>query len=228
MAAAYRGMVEFYRKQYQLSAQEALAKVSDPSPAYDENLRQMPADQVSWVDLQYLTEKDPDLAAQAWENIKQAALDELRSGHRAGHAIEGSYTTPWSRARFQAIRTDLAAEWQPRSGIERQLIDTMAQAQTLALCWMETFTTWTTIAAERQQRKVDQDGSWQPPRISEDEAIERAFVMFERFNRVFLRTLHALQDLRRNTPTVLVQNAGQVNVGGQQLTLVKSPADSDG
>jgi hypothetical protein len=40
--------------------------------------------------------------------------------------------------------------------------------------------------------------------------------MVDRFNRIFLRTLRALRDLRKHAPTVVVQNAGQVNVGEQQ------------
>ena len=43
--------------------------------------------------------------------------------------------------------------------------------------------------------------------------------MAERWNRVFLRTLRALRDLRRYAPTVMIQNAEQVNIGGQQLNL---------
>jgi hypothetical protein len=41
--------------------------------------------------------------------------------------------------------------------------------------------------------------------------------MVERFHRLFLRTLRALRDLRRYTTAVVVQHAGQVNVGPNQL-----------
>ena len=40
--------------------------------------------------------------------------------------------------------------------------------------------------------------------------------MAERFNGMFLRTLKALRHLRRQVPGVVVQNAGQSNVGQQQ------------
>jgi hypothetical protein len=36
---------------------------------------------------------------------------------------------------------------------------------------------------------------------------------------MFLRTLRALQELRRYAPTVVVQSAGQVNVGAQQVNV---------
>ncbi len=43
--------------------------------------------------------------------------------------------------------------------------------------------------------------------------------MVERFHGVFLRSLRALTELRRRPLAVVVQNAGQVNVGGQQVNL---------
>jgi hypothetical protein len=43
--------------------------------------------------------------------------------------------------------------------------------------------------------------------------------MIDRFNKIVLRTLRALRDLRRYAPAVIVQNAGQVNVGGQQVNV---------
>jgi hypothetical protein len=55
--------------------------------------------------------------------------------------------------------------------------------------------------------------------MSEAQAIEQAACMIDRFNKIFLRTLRALRDLRRYAPAVIVQNAGQVNVGGQQVNV---------
>ena len=50
------------------------------------------------------------------------------------------------------------------------------------------------------------------------EAIEQA-AMVDRFNRLFLRTLRQLRDLRRYAPAVTIQNAGQVNIGQQQVNV---------
>jgi hypothetical protein len=50
-------------------------------------------------------------------------------------------------------------------------------------------------------------------------AVEQAAAMVDRFNRIFLRTLRALRDLRRYSPTVVVQNAEQVNVGRRQVNV---------
>ena len=46
--------------------------------------------------------------------------------------------------------------------------------------------------------------------------------MVDRFNKIFLRTLRQLRDLRRYSRPVIVQNAGQVNVGGQQVNVNQS------
>jgi hypothetical protein len=51
-------------------------------------------------------------------------------------------------------------------------------------------------------------------------AIDQAAVMVERFNRIFLRTLRALRDLRRYGP-VVVHQAGQINVGQQQVNVMQ-------
>ena len=56
------------------------------------------------------------------------------------------------------------------------------------------------------------------PRVSRAAAIEQP-AMVDRFNRLFLRTLRALRDLRRYAPTVMVQHAAQVNIGGQQVNV---------
>jgi hypothetical protein len=48
--------------------------------------------------------------------------------------------------------------------------------------------------------------------------------MADRFNRMFLRTLRQMRDLRRYGTPVVIQNAGQVNVaanGGQQVNVQK-------
>ena len=56
-------------------------------------------------------------------------------------------------------------------------------------------------------------------RISTHVALEEAAAMADRFNRLFLRTLRQLRDLRRYTPAVTIESAGQVNIGGQQISL---------
>jgi hypothetical protein len=68
----------------------------------------------------------------------------------------------------------------------------------------------------------DERGTWQPPRLKASEYLERATQMADRYQRMFLRTLRQMRDLRRYSPPVIVQNAGQVNIaadGGQQVNV---------
>ena len=51
------------------------------------------------------------------------------------------------------------------------------------------------------------------------EATDRAYEMADRWGRIALRNLRALRDLRRYGASVTIQNAGQVNLGGQQVNV---------
>jgi hypothetical protein len=126
---------------------------------------------------------------------------------------------PCGRAGLLAIREELAKEWQPQNGIERQLIDAMAQAQTMAFFWTGQLNALASNSAATVKQDLKEVGRWHSPRVTEDRTIEQAAAMVERFNRILLRTLRALRDLRRYSPTIFVQNAGQVNVGGKQVNV---------
>ena len=63
---------------------------------------------------------------------------------------------------------------------------------------------------------------WQPPRLTASEYLERAYQMADRFNRMFLRTLRQMRDLRRYQMPVTINNPKQVNIaadGGQQVNV---------
>lgn len=80
----------------------------------------------------------------------------------------------------------------------------------------------------RQDQNLTRDGYWKAPRVETAAALEQSAAMAERFNQMALRTLRALRDLRRYAPAVIVQNAGQVNVAGQQVNVNQSRgADHD-
>jgi hypothetical protein len=158
---------------------------------------------------------------QRWEEIKQAAREDLQSGHRAARTVEGYYSNPWKRAQFLAIREDLAKEWQPRNGIERQLIDTLAQAQTALFGWQEALAIYESTKSLDEKYDIEKRAGWNPPRVSEVQTIEQAAAMIDRFNKILLRTLRALRDLRRYAPAVIVQNAEQVNVAGQRVNVMQ-------
>jgi hypothetical protein len=194
-ATAYRNLVEGYKKLYKVSLQEALAK-ADRQPADGNNLVGCAQDRSAGYEL---GERNPELALECWQNIRKHALNELQSGHRSAKAMEayGNHHC-WERAQFLAIREDLAADWKPRNGIERQLIDVLAQAQTTMVSWMSRLATYSGMACANQKAEIRDQGKWNPPRISESQANEQAATMYDRFNRIFMRTLRALRDLPLN------------------------------
>jgi hypothetical protein len=57
------------------------------------------------------------------------------------------------------------------------------------------------------------------PRVRDAEAVELAAAMVERFHRLYLRALKALQDRRRAGLPVVIRCAGQVNVAAQQINV---------
>ena len=76
-----------------------------------------------------------------------------------------------------------------------------------------------TVPESEERYAAREHGHRKPPRVSDFQAVEQAAAMVDRFNKIFLRTLRAFRDLRRYSPAVVVQNAGQVNVGGQQVNI---------
>jgi hypothetical protein len=105
--------------------------------------------------------------------------------------------------------------------MELQLIDTLVQAYMLGQQWMKVLADWTRIACEEEviQPKSKDWIEWRPPRQSEAEAIEQAMTMIERWNRIYLRTLRALRDLRRYSTPIQINNPGQVNIGERQINV---------
>ena len=74
----------------------------------------------------------------------------------------------------------------------------------------------------RTRKPYDDAGQWQPMRLSYAEQLERATQMADRFQRMYMRTLRQMRDLRRYASPVVIQNARQVNVatdGGQQMNV---------
>jgi hypothetical protein len=219
LARSFRDLVESYREYYKLSRPEAVARASEHDPSQLDRIVNGPPDEVSWFDLEAVAQKDPEEAQRAWERIKQAARSELRSGHRAARMLEAGVGTCWERARYLALRTELAVAWQPRNALEQQFLDQAAQFQTLLEHWLEVLVAHTTLAALGQKRALEGRERYEPPRLSDAAAQDRAAGLVERLHRLYLRTLRALQDQRRLQPPVIVRRAGQVNVAQQQINV---------
>jgi hypothetical protein len=189
-------------------------------------------DNLSWCELERIYNQLPGFVGTVWHLIKDEASKELKSGHRMAAALETTewQHLPWKRAEFLAIRDSFVEEWQPKGGIELAMIDTMAQAYSEYLYWCEIAhhraTTEGKIlySAEDERRAAEARGHWIPPRVGEVAAIDHAAQMADRYNRLFLRTLRQLRDLRRYSMPVTINNPAQVNIaadGGQQVNAVK-------
>jgi hypothetical protein len=71
-------------------------------------------------------------------------------------------------------------------------------------------------------KKEEEEGirrGWERPRLDYVQAQAQATDMVDRWQKVFLRTVRALRDLRRYSPAISVNVAdgGQVNIGQQQV-----------
>ena len=174
--------------------------------------------QFTWMDFRALSKRDPEIGLQRWNEVKEAARKELLSGHRVARTSDVTLTSnAWQRAQYLAIRDGLAQEWNPQNGIERSLIDMMAQAFSTQLFWQERMMCYSCLELDTEQ--IKRDSMFQPPRVSDSQAVDQAAQMVDRFNRIFMRSLRALRDLRRHAPTLVVHNAQHVNVAQNQLNV---------
>lgn len=107
----------------------------------------------------------------------QEAVAKVEAGAAAvaNHALHGRpdqvswFDLDQLAAQFLAIRNDLAMEWQPRTGVERQLTDAMAQAQTMVFRWTQILATRMSLESIAQERDLASQGKWNPPRVPEDQ-----------------------------------------------------------
>jgi hypothetical protein len=218
LAATYAANVKWRMRELKESADEADRQVR----AYDDPKEQRraltePADEVSWWSLSSLIEAEPEAGWVVWERVKAEAADELASGHRAALALCWD-DSPWQRAMFLAIRQTFIDEWQPRGGIELTLIDQMAQAHALYLFWIERAHAQASLEGRKQKRDLSETGRWQARTLGVAESLDQSAQMAERWQKLFVRALRALRDLRRNSPAVVVAApGGQVNLGHNQV-----------
>lgn len=189
----------------------------------DDALAASPED-VTWNALGRLEDEEPGSFAILWERIKQFARDELESGQRAASVAVGE-DRPLTRARFLVLREKYIDEWQPRNVLESQMIDAICQAQTIREYWMRLATERAAVECEVEQYTIEMHGKRRDVMVDGSESARDAREEAERWDRIFIRAVRALRDLRRYTTAVIVNNqGGQVNVagdGGQQVNVQK-------
>lgn len=224
LARAYDGYVRFLQESYRLTREEAEAKVQETVDRDRKMALEGPPEQVSWTDLSTLAKSDPDAAVRAWGRLHDLADEELESGNRAASVVSHGFDFgPYDRARFLAVREALMVEWQPSPGSETMLVDQLAQLQVLWEEWMGQQVQQLRIGSARSRDLAKAENAdvrgFVLPRLSEAEAFDQSMTMLERINRMSIRTIRALRDLKRFVPSVVVQNAGQVNVGEKQVNV---------
>lgn len=227
MVGAYKEYVRFYRERMGKSAEDALAAAAEPASDLSlETIEKQSPDQVSWLTINAMAERDPALAREGWLRLVDTARDELASGQRAARAMEGYSHSPWARAQFLVLRESLATEWQPTNGIEWMLIDMLAQAYTAYEEALKLLMTYTTMEASLNDFHIQRNNRYETPRLTAAETLARAEQTLDRCQRAILRVQRALRDQRRYGP-VIVQHAGQVNVGRQQVNVAGGAGEEE-
>ena len=205
-----------------------------------ESLARCPTENISFWNLLELNANSPAKAQNLWEMIKRDAALEFETGHRAAAAFEPAdyMTDAWNRASYLGFRESLCEEWQPKGGIELSMIDAIAQAWLQLQFWTEEsvrrartrpreedhqFREWKRW--QKLAKKQWNDGFWDIPYVSEQDAINHAAQMADRWQRMYFRAIRSLRDWRRYTPQVTINNPQQVNIagnGGQQINVSKT------
>lgn len=247
---AYLRRVAYYRSKSggSFSLEEARAaayhacKDEEEAKRKLDELRSYPLDIINFADMLPLMTIAPQMAEDFWMEMKIEALLEFQSGHLASKALMpvNYMRSAWNAASYLGIRMSLKREWQPRGGIELSLIDMMAQAFLQYQHWIEEsvkrsqtrerevhpdYEQWQSWKKPKEKVEGFLDGYWYRPFVSEQSAIEHAAQMADRWNRIYMRTLRNLRDLRRYSVPVTINNPQQVNIatdGGQQVNVAPS------
>ena len=223
LAAARAKRVRAFQQVYEINVKEADERVQDrledPLPQdLEERFDQAP-EQITWGDLDWVAERDPERALAVWNKIKAQARAELERGITASKAVEGYTRYPWKLAQFLAIRDGMIEEWQPKGGLEMRLIDILAQTYWCYLSWVEELTIVTSTQIEAQKYELEKNGRRRPTKRYIEQEEEKAAAMVDRLNRIFMRTLRGLRDLRRYGGQIRIESPGQVNIGDKQINV---------
>lgn len=203
-------------------------------------------DNLSWYQMDHLFRKNPDCAQQVWDELKDQAVVDFESGHFAAQLFEQAewQKNVWKRAHFAAIFQMMIESYEPQNAVELQMVEMAAVEYFLWRHWIEVhvrratteprresydYKEWAEKNAEartyyggqthtRKRQSHWTDGFWDIPYQSEADALEQALEMADRCRRAYLATVRSLRDWRRYNPSVIVQNAEQVNIAADGAT----------
>jgi hypothetical protein len=207
---------------------EEFANRSD-TPNAVEKLRNTVFHQVKWDDVMAAHQEDPEQALLCLRAIYDRAGAYVNGGLYASQALD--LNLPFEKGQFSFIRLSFIEDWQPRGGIEASMVDMLAQCYVAWQYWLtrsfQTANNQDTVKEQRIKNKKSErqrwdEGDWQTPRLTAVEYLDHCTQMADRFNRMYLRVLRQMRDLRRYSVPVTINNPKQVNIaaeGGQQVNL---------
>ncbi len=219
MARRRTEYLAFLQAECRMTKEEALAHDQRSEEERLKDLDGRPVRNLTWNDFDSVAEFDMKAALGKWQELKAQARAQWESGLRGAETMR--LGEPWERARYGALLSSFKDEWQPRGGIELALIEQMAQCYS---SWLSCLENYLFIDFFDGSEKVDDEeagyhsrGYVVPPRLSRAQYIDRALRTAERFQRMFLRSLRALRDLRRYVPKITIHSEEQVNIGQNQV-----------
>ncbi len=225
LAVAYRNRVKGLVEDLHMSLDQSVKSEAEMQRADADRVSGLDLTDISWEQLNAALAQDEKVALAVWERMKADARFDLEEGGRAARLVSWwDHGGPMQRARFLAQWTAFHNEVQPRGGLERALVDTLALSYWEYQSWVGYADSLAMHSVTDLETRLRVFTKWDPPRLTEAETEAHAVEMADRFHRQFLRTVRALKDYRRTGPSVMVGSAGQVNVAQQQVNV--SRADS--
>jgi hypothetical protein len=217
-AKRLRGHVRLYEASPEAAdkAEQALKVIEQRDGQLREEAEGCAAHNLTWTHLHALAAEDMGAALEVWGRVRIEADDERVTGRLAAAGLHDS--DPMALARFYSVRDAFLDEWQPRGGIETAMIDMLAQTFALYLYWTQISHARAVGLCDNLEEIALHESwnKWKMPHEMTRDSIEEAHRMADRYNRMFLRTLRQMRDLRRY-PSVIVNNGGQVNVAQSQV-----------
>lgn len=213
------GLVKYYREREGMDEAAAETAADGMRAWLAERARDVAPEQAGWDHINALSDVSLTAAVELWLKVQEFAADELESGRRAAQAI--GHTSPVNLARYLTLRDKLIDDWQPTGSVEGAMLEMLAQSFSLYLYWTQIAHARAVEVAEDMERgheRADYHG-WKSPYQHQADAIDQAHTMADRYNRMFLRVLRQLRDLRRYSPPIIVNNGGQVNLANQQVNV---------
>ena len=223
---------------YGLTLEEAIKKAESyladtTAQKLFDQLRYQSASNLSWFELERLFRLEPAAAEALWKRLKTEAREDFESGSMAAKIFETTAWRhdPWRRAQYVGIRDAFIDDYKPRGAIELSMLEMAVTAYFLYYYWTEVLMERSDTEVlpelfthEERKRMEKHKGyfEWVPPRVYEQDAIEHAAQMADRFRRQYLSAIRALRDYRRYSGPVIINNKGQVNIaddGAQQLNV---------